>query len=268
MLALILWWQYVLQEGEIDNLTPPPFCIDDLSALLKFIVQNVNESNLLVKLKVSELLLVWADLIADWHEWEEMEDLSIFSCVKEVVLLNEKVSLKNFIVGDMPSPPAPPVPRPSVIEGISAFISEAFSQYPSAICRASSCVHVLLHVPTYTYGAEGVKQSLVRAFSHAAFSRFREIRSKPCALWKPLVLAITSCYLCDADIVQKILEKDEHDGFSVWAAALGYISTSKYEPGLSSESEIKLASTYLPTPVKLAVGLFWNIRKMNLNQYS
>lgn len=240
---LQLAWLRPLQpvDGEIDHLTPPPFCIDDLSTLLKFIVQNVNESDLVIKLKVSELLLIWADLIADWHAWEEMEDLSIFSCIKEVVNLNRKVSLRNFIVGDMPSPPAPPVPRPSVIEGISSFISEAFSQYPSATCRASSCVHVLLHVPTYSNEAEGVKQALVRTFSHAAFSHFREIRSKPCSLWKPLLLAIASCYLCYPDIVQKILEKDENDGFTVWAAALGYVSTSKFEPGLSTESEIKLA---------------------------
>lgn len=203
-------------------------------------MQDVNECEVM-KLKVPDLILVWASLIADWHAWEEMEDLSIFTFIKEVVNLNRKFALKNFIVGDIPSPPAPPVPRSSVIEGISSFISEAFSQYPSAICRASTCVHALLHVPTYSYESEGVKQSLARNFSHAAFSHFREIRSEPCSLWSPLLLAISSCYLCYPDIVEDILEKNEPEGFTVWASALAYVSSSKFEPGLSTESEIKLA---------------------------
>lgn len=235
------WLRPVQQvECDIDQLSPPSSCIDDLSALLSFIVRDVNECELAMKLKVPELILVWASLITDWHAWEEMEDLSIFTCIKEVVNLNRKFALRNFIVGDIPSPPAPPVPRPSVIEGISSFISEAFSQYPSAICRASTCVHALLHVPTYSYESEGVKQSLVRNFSHAAFSHFREIRSKPCSLWSPLLLAVSSCYLCYPDIVEDILEKNEHEGFTVWASALAYVSSSKFEPGLSTESEIKL----------------------------
>ncbi|KAL8100484.1 hypothetical protein AgCh_032661 [Apium graveolens] len=235
-------WQRPVQQVEcdIDQLSPPSSCIDDISALLSFIVRTVNERELAMKLKVPELILVWASLIADWHAWEEMEDLSIFTCIKEVVNLNRKFVLKNFIVGDIPSPPAPPVPRSSVIEGVSSFICEAFSQYPSAICRASTCVHALLHVPAYSYESEGVKQSLVRNFSHAAFSHFREIRSKPCSLWSPLLLAISSCYLCYPDIVEDILEKNEPEGFTVWASSLAYVSSSKFEPGLSTESEIKL----------------------------
>ncbi|KAL1832635.1 hypothetical protein ACET3Z_002286 [Daucus carota] len=236
------WLRPVEQvDCDIDQLSPPSSCIDDISALLTFIMQDVNECELAMKLKVPELMLVWASLISDWHAWEEMEDLSIFTCIKEVVNLNKKFTLKNFIVGDIPSPPAPPVPRLSVIEGISAFISEAFSQYPSAISRASACVHALLHVPTYSYESESVKQSLVRNFSHAAFSHFREIQTKPCSLWPPLLLAISSCFLCYPDIVVDILEKNENDGFTVWASALAYVASSKFEPGLSSESEIKLA---------------------------
>ncbi|CAK9174135.1 unnamed protein product [Ilex paraguariensis] len=219
-------------------------------------MQDVAESDVVSKLKILELLLVWADLIADWHEWEEMEDLSIFNCIKEVVNLHKNFPLKNFIVRDVPSPPAPPVPQRSIIEGIGAFVSGAFSQYPSAIWRASSCVHLLLHVPTYSLEGESVKQALVIAFSQAVFSRFVEIQMKPCSLWKPLLLAISSCYLCYPDTVEKILEKSEHDGFTVYAAALGFVSTSKFEHGLSTESEIKLTVLALAKVVErlLRVG--------------
>ncbi|KAI8561936.1 hypothetical protein RHMOL_Rhmol04G0380500 [Rhododendron molle] len=236
-------WLRPAQEmaEEAYPLLPPPSCIDDSSALLRFIMQSITSSNELLKVKLSELLLVWADLIANWHAWEETEDLSIFNCIKDIVSLNQKFVLKNFILGEMPSPPAPPVPQQSIIEGIGGFISAAFSQYPSATWRASSCVHLLLHVPSYKFEAEGVRQSLVIAFSKAAFSRFGDIKSKPCSLWKPLLLAVSSCYLCYPDVVEKILEKDEHEGFAVWASALGLISSSKFEHGLSSESEMKLS---------------------------
>ncbi|KAL6952985.1 hypothetical protein U1Q18_041395 [Sarracenia purpurea var. burkii] len=229
------------EEGEVAPLLPPPSCTDDSSALLKFIMKSVAKSNEVLNLKVSELLLVWADLIANWHAWEEAEDLSIFSCIKDIVSLDQKFVLQNFIVGEMPSPPAPPVPQRSIVEGIGSFVSEAFSQYPSAIWRAASCVHLLLHVPSYTFEADGVKCSLAIAFSQAAFSRFRSVESKPCSLWKPLLLAISSCYMCYPDVVEKVLEKDENEGFAVWVSALTLISSSVSEHGLSSESEFKLS---------------------------
>ncbi|XP_057476826.1 LOW QUALITY PROTEIN: importin beta-like SAD2 homolog [Actinidia eriantha] len=253
-----------LMEGKAAPLLPPPSCVDDSSALLRFIMQSVTKSNEVLNLKISELLLVWADLIANWHAWEEAEDLSIFNCIKEIVSLHQKLMLQNFVVGEMPYPPAPPVARRSIIEGIGAFVCEAFSQYPSATWRASSCVHLLLHVPTYTIEAEGARQSLVIAFSHAAFSCFRDIRSDPCSLWKPLLLAVSSCYLCCPDVVEKILEKDEHEGFAVWASALALISSSTFEHGLSSESELKLSVLTLAKVVERLLML--EIQRTNLLQ--
>lgn len=201
---------------------------------------SVTGSNVILELKVPELLLVWADLIADWHAWEESEDMSVFECIKEVVCLHSKYGLKNFIVGQMPSPPAPPVPKHSVIEGIGTFISEATLQYPSATWRACSCIHMLLHVPSYSSETASVKQSLAAAFCQATFSRFREVKSKPGSLWKPLLLAISSCYLCCPEVVESILEKDGDGGFETWVSALGLVSTNSFKPGLSTESEIKL----------------------------
>lgn len=206
------------------------------------------ETNGIQKLRVSELLLVWSHLIADWHAWEEAEDLSIFSCIKEAVSLNNKFSLRNFIGGEMPSPPAPPVRRHSIIEGIGSFVAEAFSQYPSAVWRASSCVHMLLHVPCQTCEEEEIKESLVLAFTDAAFSRFKEIKSKPGSLWKPLLLATSSCYLCYPDSVEIILQKVEHEGFRVFASALSFILTRKFEHSLSAGSEIKLAGSFVFMP--------------------
>ncbi|XP_043710645.1 importin beta-like SAD2 [Telopea speciosissima] len=233
-------WLTSMQPKEGVSHELPPSCIDDASTILRAIMRSVTDPSLVSELKLSDLLVAWADLIAEWHAWEELEDLSIFDSIREVVNLQRKCELNNLIIRGHPAPPAQPVPQRSIVEGIGAFVSEAISQYPSAIWRACSCVHLLLHVLSFSYETEGVKQSLVITFSRAAFSRFREIRSKPSALWKPLLLAISSCYLCYPDIVERILEKDEDQGFTVWASALSYISTSSFEPGLSPESEIKL----------------------------
>lgn len=229
------------QELDDDQeFLPPPSCIDHSSRLLQFIMLSVTGSNTIVELKISELVSVWADLIADWHSWEESEDFSVFNCIMEVVRLNSKYALKNFFVKPAPSPPAPPVPRRSIVENIGAFISQSISQYPSATWKACSCVHMLLNVPSYSSEVEGVKESLVVTFSQTSFSRFREIQSKPSALWKPLLLSISTCYICCPDTVERLLEKYDGGGFTVWVSALGYICSSSYAPGLSAESEIKL----------------------------
>ncbi|XP_009804028.1 importin beta-like SAD2 homolog isoform X3 [Nicotiana sylvestris] len=236
------WLRSALRmELEVAFSVPPASCVDDCSTLLGFILQGITETDELLKLKVSELLLVWSDLIADWHAWEEIEDLSIFNCIKKAVSLDRKFAVKNFLVRKLPLPPAPPAPKKSILEGIGAFITEAFSQYPSAVWRAASCVHILLHNPSYLPEGDDFKQSLVISLCHAAFSRFRELRSKAVPLWKPLLLAIASCYLCSPDIVEKILEGIEPESVTVFLSALAIISTSKFEHCLSSECEIKLA---------------------------
>lgn len=232
------------QEGSTSDLEASPSCIDDSSALLRSVMRSVTTYNDLLELKVSALLVVWAELIANWHAWEELEDLSFFECIKEVVHLHRKFGLKDFFVKGLPSPPAPPVPQRSIIEGIGQFVSAAIIEYSSATWKASSCVHVLLHVPSYPSEVESIKQSLVVAFSEAAFSRFRAIRSKPCSMWKPLLLTVSSCYLCYPDIVERVLEKNERTGFTTWASALAFIGTSSFEHGPSTESEIKLTGQY------------------------
>lgn len=205
---------------------------------------SITQSSVIEELKLSELLLAWADLLANWNAWEESEDLAVFDCIMEVVSLDNKYGLKNFLVRKIPSPPAPPVSKRSIIEGLSTFVSEVILQYPSATSRACSCVHILLHVPSYSSETEGVKQALVVVFSRAAFSHFRKIRGKPCSLWKPLLLVISSCYLCFPDIVEEILE-EEKGGFAIWASSLASACTCTVEPGLSEESEIKLGGQYL-----------------------
>ncbi|XP_031112086.1 importin beta-like SAD2 homolog isoform X2 [Ipomoea triloba] len=228
-------------ESELGLLKLPSSSVDDSSRLLGFVLQGITDRSEIANLKVTELLLVWSDLIADWHAWEEMEDLSIFNCIKETVNLTRKFAIKNFIVRELPFPPAPPVPRRSIIEGIGGFVVEAFSQYVSVVWRASSCVHMLLHIPDYPLEGEGTKQSLAISFTIAAFTRFRETKNKPVSLWKPLLLAISSCYLCCPDIVEKRLENIQNEGFTVFASALAFISTSKFEHTWSTESQIKLA---------------------------
>ncbi|KVH89698.1 Armadillo-like helical [Cynara cardunculus var. scolymus] len=245
------WLRPAEVEGQVVEL-PPSCCIDDSSTLLTFIMSDVNGSDMLQKQKVSEVLLVWADLISNCHSWEEEEDSPIFNCIKEAACLHKRVSLMNFIVGSIPSPHSLPVRQHSIIEGICGFVSDAFLQYPSAIYRASSSVHILVHLSTYSTEEQHIMHAMTTTFCQSAFSCFRQKQSKPSPLWKPLLLAISSCYICYPDIVENALEKDQHEGFRVWALALFSISSSKFEHGPSTESEIKLT---VMTLVKLMTRL-------------
>ncbi|QCD80116.1 Armadillo-type fold [Vigna unguiculata] len=234
------WLAPLCTLDQQDQQAPPSSCIENLSTLLQSVLLSVDGNHMIQELKVSELVSVWAEMIAEWHAWEESEDLSIFEVIKEIVNIDRRYRLNNFVVKDMPPPPAPPVPERSIIEGIGAFISEAIKQYPSATFRACSCVHILLHCPTYSPETEGVRQSLAVAFSQATISRLIEVQSTTGAIWKPLLLAISSCYLCYPDIVESILEKGKRGGIRIWASALSHICNTSSEPGLTAESEMKL----------------------------
>ncbi|CAJ2650143.1 importin beta-like SAD2 homolog [Trifolium pratense] len=236
-----VWLTPLSTQDQQDQNFPTSSCIEDLSTLLRSVMLSVDGNQLIQEFKVPELLSVWAEMIAEWHAWEESEDLSIFDVIKEIVNLDRSFRLKNFLVKEVPPPPAPPVPERSIVEGIATFVSEAINQYPSATYRACSCVHTLLHCPTYSIETEGVKQSLVVVFSRAAFCRFVEVRNTPNSLWKPLLLAISSCYLCYPEIVEGIMEKSVEGGVTMWASALCHVSSSSFEAaGLTTESETKL----------------------------
>ncbi|GFZ11584.1 hypothetical protein Acr_22g0009820 [Actinidia rufa] len=64
--------------------------------------------------------------------------------------------------------------------------------------------------------------------------------------------------------VTKSTEKDEHEGFAVWASTLGLISSSTFEHGLSSESELKLSVLMLAKVVERLLIL--EIQRTDLSQ--
>ncbi|KAK9161824.1 hypothetical protein Syun_008165 [Stephania yunnanensis] len=239
------WLPSAQQVGDKSTILPQHSCLDDASTLLLTVMQSVSESSAVAELKVTELLIVWSEMIAEWNAWEEVEDLSMFKCIRELVNLQRRCDIKYFFVGKMPSPPAPPVPQRSIIEGVGAF--------------------VILNVPRFSFETEGVKQSLVIVFTGASFSQFKKVRSKPSALWKPLLLAISSCYMCYPDMVEKVLEKEEH-GFMVWGTALGSISKNSFEPALSGESEIKLAAL-MPLSMTCCLSVWIHLSLMVARQY-
>ncbi|KAK6913627.1 hypothetical protein RJ641_020948, partial [Dillenia turbinata] len=184
------------QENEDSVQLPSQSCIDDSSTMLCSIMRSVTGRSMIAELSLSELLVIWANVIAEWHAWEELEDLLNFDCIKEVVNLDTKFGLENFLLKRLPPPPVPP--------------------------------------------CEDVKQALVIAFSRAAFSGFKEVQQKPNPLWKPLVLVLSSRYLCYPDIVIRFLDKDEEKGFGLWMSALAFIFTRSYEHSVLLELEIKL----------------------------
>ncbi|KAF8089450.1 hypothetical protein N665_0505s0002 [Sinapis alba] len=249
----------LLQHAWLATDVPPTSCIDHFSKMLWFIVLASTNSNVVVELRLADLLVVWADLLASWNGWEESEDLSVFDCIEEVVSINNKYGFRSFLFRDMPSPPAMPVRPRSVVESIGSFVSKAILEYPSATRRACSCVHALLHVPDYSSDIEGVRKSLAVVFSEAAFSHFLQLREKPCSLWRPLLLAISSCYISHSDTVECVLEKTISGGFELWVSSLAFSFSLTLDASPSIASEVKL---YVLTLVKV-IELLLDVRQGN-----
>ncbi|KAJ6798788.1 importin beta-like SAD2-like protein isoform X1 [Iris pallida] len=226
-------------EDVVSSSLPPPSCVDDASQLLGFVMRFVTSMDEAVELKLTQLLVVWADLIADWDAWEEMEDLAVFSSIQAAINLHRRCNFTNYFMST--SQKLSGGLARSIIEGISAFVCKGIGAYPSATRRACSCVHALLHVPSFSFETEAIRQSMAVEFARASFCHFRDTDNKSRGLWKPLLLAISSCYIIYPDNVKQLLGKVEDEGFTVWASALASISTRSFEFGLSSESEIKLA---------------------------
>ncbi|KAJ8424074.1 hypothetical protein Cgig2_020699 [Carnegiea gigantea] len=82
-------------NSEEDDSSSLPLCIDDALMLLWFIMRSITGIDVLVELKVVDLLAVWAGVIADWHGREEVEDLPIFDCIKEIVNIRIPFLLLN-----------------------------------------------------------------------------------------------------------------------------------------------------------------------------
>lgn len=92
-------------------------------------------------------------------------------------------------------------------------------------------------------------------FGEASFSYFESVSDSPAGIWKPLVLAISSCYICYPDAIEQVLCKDDGNGYTVWASALAQVSSSLFTPALSSVSEIKLAVLTLATVIERLLAL-------------
>jgi hypothetical protein len=115
-------------------------------------------------------------------------------------------------------------------------------------------------VSQLSFEGEGTSNILVPRFCGVATHRFQQLTSVNVPLAKPLILLITMCFIILPEPVVKILSVEEdgssnvtEDGASqgllTWAEALAGLAESASDPGLSLESEMKLAGK-LPHPDK------------------
>uniref|UniRef100_A0ACD6AN67 Uncharacterized protein n=1 Tax=Avena sativa TaxID=4498 RepID=A0ACD6AN67_AVESA len=241
-------------ELTLNSALPPPSCVNDASLLLEFIMKSVTSMEEITHMKIFELVATWADIIACWDSWEEMEDQGIFNAIKEAVSFHQRFDSSGFFMKMFPSQSANGS-QSSVIGRVSSFVTRAISAYPSATWRACSCIHTLLHAPDFSLGAGDARMTLAVNFGEASFSYFKSVSDSPAGIWKPLVLAISSCYICYPDAIEQVLCKDDGNGYTVWASALAQVSSSLFTPALSSVSEIKLAVLTLATVIERLLAL-------------
>jgi hypothetical protein len=146
----------------------------------------------------------------------------------------------------------PVVPR-SILECFVTFAIGAIeSGYPSACWRACHCSYSFLHVSSKSCDGEQVAKGLVPQFTEVASRRLLQLTSPAVPLAKPLILLVSMCFIILPEAVVKILPVGEEDhnvtikedtspGLLQWAEALASLSESESVPGLSLESEMKLA---------------------------
>ncbi|RLM69385.1 uncharacterized protein C2845_PM17G14880 [Panicum miliaceum] len=241
--SLLLQRAWLLPVEHTENSCsslPPPSCVNDASVLLEFVMRSVTCMEETARMKVFELVPIWADTIANWDSWEEMEDQEVFNTIKEAINFHQRFDLTGFFLKMLPSL-SENGSQSSVIGRVSNFVTRAIAAYPSATWRACSCIHILLHAPNFSLGTEDARKAIAVSFAQAAFSRFKSISDSPAGIWKPLLLAISSCYICYPDAIEQVLNNYDGNGYTIWASALAQVSSSSFSPGLSSESEIRLA---------------------------
>jgi hypothetical protein len=235
---------YLIQG--FSSALPPPSCVNDASMLLEFIMRSVTCVEEATTMRVFELVAIWADTIAYWDSWEEMEDQGVFNTIKEAINFHQRFDLTGFFLKMLPSL-SENESQSSVIGWVSNFVTRAIAAYPSATWRACSCIHSLLHGPNFSLGTEDARKPLAVSFAQAAFSRFKSVSDSPDGIWKPLLLAISSCYLCYPAAIEQVLCNCDTNGYVIWTSALAQISSTSFSPGLSSASEIKLVGKKLCT---------------------
>lgn len=249
-------WLLPVEQMELtlESPLPPPSCVNDASVLLEFIMRSATSMEEATDMKVFELVAVWADTIAYWDSWEEMEDQGVFNAIKEAVNFHQRFDSSGFFVKMLPSRSANGS-QSSVISRVSNFVTRAIAVYPSATWRACSCIHSLLHAPDFSLGAKDARMTLAATFADATFSYFKGLSDSPAGIWKPLLLAISSCYICYPEAIEQVLCKDDGNGYAVWASALAQVSSSSFTPEMSSESEIKLAVLTLAIVIERLLAL-------------
>jgi hypothetical protein len=152
-----------------------------------------------------------------------------------------------------PPEPVSPFPGPprSVMENLVVFVTTAIeSAYPAACWRACRCAHALLHASSISFEGEAIALVLVPRFCKVSTWRLQRLTSMTVPLAKPLILVISMCFIVLPETVDKILSaqdeagaptEDSSRGLLRWANALAGLAESEAEPGLSLESEMKLA---------------------------
>lgn len=241
-------------EEALTQVAPPPSCLSDTSVLISTILRYTPDLSSAASMKVETLLQVWANLIVDWNAWEEEEDEAVFDAIEEAVALQEKHPMLHFTLAETESTAGLPVVPRSILECFVTFAIGAIeSGYPSACWRACHCSYAFLHVSSKSCDGEQVAKGLVPQFTEVASRRLLQLTSPAVPLAKPLILLVSMCFIILPEAVVKILPVGEGDhnvtikedtspGLLQWAEALASLSESESVPGLSLESEMKLAA--------------------------
>ncbi len=79
---------FMMQEGTPkSHATPLSSCLSNASVLLATILRCTPDADVTVNMSVELLLLVWANLVANWTVWADEEDEFVFDAIQEAIAL-------------------------------------------------------------------------------------------------------------------------------------------------------------------------------------
>lgn len=167
--------------------------------------------------------------------------------------LQGRCPMLHFTTAEILPSPAPQGPRRSILECLVTFITSAIEcAYPAACWRACRCAHALLHASQLSFEGEAISNLLIPRFCEVAIRRLQQLTNVTVPLAKPLILVITMCFIVLPEQVEKVFASEENanlditedsanQGLFMYAEALAGLAESEADPGLSLESEMKLA---------------------------
>nr|CAB3490591.1 unnamed protein product [Digitaria exilis] len=102
-----------------------------------FVMRSVTCMEEAASMKVFELVPIWADTIANWDSWEEMEDQGVFNTIKEAINFHQRFDLTGFFL-KMLSSQSENASLNAIEQVLNSYDDNGYAIFASSLAQVSS----------------------------------------------------------------------------------------------------------------------------------